>query len=290
MAIYDKDGLELGMAFAPSGAELPSAFDADGVQVYTNIHNLKVMTYNVGSWYDGLHDNVPAEKDADYYALQKGIITRHNPDILFMNEYVQQFSKAGRTALSFLQECGFTYIHEQGGATTTVTNGRCIASKYPLSNYTVRNFNDGSTYYYDTCTVTVGGVPISLMVTHLHWNDRSKRESELSTIMGVLSGFTRFIFAGDFNTTDCYDTTGLDYTAIIAPLINAGYNVANCGEFGFITTYYDQPTHGDYTGVLDNIVTSANIEITSVTRDETKLNDGLEDHIDHLPLIATLEF
>lgn len=288
MSVYSKNGFELGATFAPSGVGLSSAFDADGVQVFSTSHTIKVMTYNVGSWYDGNHDNVPADKDADYYALQKGILLQNNADIVFMNEYTQRFSKTGRTAISLLRECGYQYIVETDGGTDTEVTGRCIASKYPLSDYTKRTFDDGSNRYYDSCIVSVGGIRVNLVITHLHWDNRTLRTSEMATIMSLLSGFDKFILAGDFNTTDNYDTTGADYINIIKPLIDAGYNVANAGDFGFIVTYYDEPD-STWHGVLDNIVTSANIEIESVYVDETKLNDNLTERIDHIPLIATLQ-
>ena len=290
MAIYSRNGQQVNTPFNQSGEEIYSAFDVFGTEVYAKIHTLKVMTYNVGTWYVGRHDNVPAEKDAEYYALQKGIIQQNNADILFLEEYCKEFSKTGRTAISILQECGYTYIHEQGGDNPQASNanGRCIASKFPISNYVANTFNDGGGMYYDYCSITVNGETINLVITHLHWQDRTKRASEMATIMTKLSDFNRFIFAGDFNSTNCYDETGLDYPILIEPLLDAGYNVANCSDFGFIITYSDEPDDS-WTAVLDNIVTPGNMPIISAYRDETKFNDGLNDHIDHVPFIAIVE-
>jgi len=290
MAIYERNGTELNTAYDKAAAELDNAYSADGATVFVKDRTIKVMTYNVGTWYAGEHDNVPADKDAEYYALQKGIIESNDADIVCLEEYCKQFSKTGRTAISILQECGYTYIHEQGGDNPQASsaNGRCIASKYPISNYTDRNFNDGSGTYYDSCVVSVNGIQINLVITHLHWNDRDKRASEIALIMSLLNGYTRFILAGDFNTTDCYDTSGADYTAVIKQLVDAGYNLANCADFGFILTYYNTPV-SEWTGVLDNIVSSSNIRILDVEVDDTKLYDELPERVDHIPLIATLE-
>ena len=287
MAIYGRDGTELISAYSAGGLELDEAYASDGTLAFVRDRALKVMTYNVGSWYDGGHDIVPAEKDEQYYALQRAIIRQNNPDIMFMNEYTKRFSKMGRTSLSLLQEF-FPYIHEQGGDSDTVTSGRCIASKFPISNYTVRPFNDGSGYYYDSCTVTIKNVAYNLVITHLHWDNRTLRTSEMSTIMSLVSGYERFILAGDFNTSDCFDTSGADYIAVVKPLVDAGYHVSNCGDFGFIETYFQEPT-GTWHGVLDNTVTSSNMTTIDVYADETKLNDELTDKIDHLPLVTTIE-
>lgn len=290
MAIYNKNGNELNIVFAADGTETASAFDAGGAQVYTNVRTLKVMTYNVGTWYDGKHDNVPAAQDADYYALQKGMILANEPDIICMEEYCKQFSKAGRTANSLLLECGYYYIQESLGDSPTASpaNGRCIASKYPISNYTIRNFDDNSKLYYDSCIVTFRGVEIPLVITHLHWDDINKRTSEMQAIMSLLAGYNRFILCGDFNTVDNRSSSGADYQAILAPLANAGYNISNGGDFGFIRTYSSYPDN-DWWACLDNIVTSANIDILDVEVDETKLNDSLVERIDHIPFTATLQ-
>ena len=290
MAIYNENGVQIFSAFGADGLEKDSAYNAEGTQVFYKSRTLKVMTYNVGQWYEGKHDNIPADKDADYYALQKGIIQSNDPDILCLEEYVKQFSKAGRTAISILQECGYQYIHEQGGDNPQAASGtgRCIASKYPISNYTATTFSDGGGMYYDTCYINVQGLYIFVVITHLHWNNPSLRASEMATIMSAVQGKTRFIIGGDFNTIYGRDTSGQDYINVILPLINAGYHVANCGEFGFLITCSDYP-EDDWTGVIDNIVTSANIEILDVYVDETKLHDGLNERVDHMPLVATLE-
>jgi endonuclease/exonuclease/phosphatase family metal-dependent hydrolase len=290
MGIYTISGENLSSAYEISGSDLSSAFSVNGEVVFTKTGMLKVMQYNVGTWYEGKHTNVPAAKDDEYYSLQDGMIQRNNPDILCMNEYCKQFSKTGRTALSMLQQY-FPYIHEQGGDNPDASNsnGRCIASKYPITNYTVRNFNDGSGLYYDSCTITVDGNPITVIVTHLFYSasDASKRVSELQTIISFMRTQERCILCGDLNTLDCKSTSGADYVSMIRLLLDAGFHVANCGDFGFLVTYSDEPT-GTWTGCLDNIVTSSNIQILSARVDTTKLTDGLQEHTDHMPLIAEL--
>lgn len=290
MGIYSKSGLETSMAYAKSGSMLFQAYDIDGNELLGDLFDIKVMTYNVGTWYEGKHTNVPRAKDEEYYSLQDGMIQRNNPDILCMNEYCKQFSKTGRTALSMLQQY-FPYIHEQGGDNPDASNanGRCIASKYPITNYTVRNFNDGSGLYYDSCTVTVDGNPITVIVTHLFYSasDASKRVSELRTIISFMQTQERCILCGDLNTLNCKSTSGADYINMIQLLLDAGFHIANCGSFGFLVTYSDEPD-GTWTGCLDNIVTSSNIQILSAHVDTTKLTDGLQERVDHMPLIAEL--
>lgn len=285
MAVYDINGSGIATVYDTNGDGLAQAYDIDG-NALLGARNIKVMQYNVGQWYIGSHDNVPSAKDADYYALQNSIITSNDADILLLEEYTAQFSKAGRTSLSMLQG-SYPYYHEQTDGTTTTVVQRAIFSKFPISNYVTHKFSD-SNYYYDSCTVTINGIAITLVVTHLHWSNLTYRKNEAQTILTDVSNDTRFIIGGDFNTVEAQDTSGQDYIDVVKPFIDAGYNVANFGDFGIIPTYSGGTTMTDTTN-LDNIITSANISILNAYTDTTKATDNIVEVIDHLPLIAELQ-
>lgn len=283
MAIYNIDGIQALRAYRINGESVSSAYDISGEQVFSTAYPLlKVMTYNVGQWYIGGADNVPADKDAAYYALQNSMIQNANADVLFINEYWKVMSKTGRTALSMLQQY-FPYIHEQGGNSGYF--GRCICSKYPITQYTVRNYSNEASRYYDSCVISADGVEITLVVTHLATD--SKRNTQITELISFLSGLNRFICAGDFNPLTISNgttTEAEDYTNIIVPLLNAGFHCANCSTYDFMYTYNDNT----WNGCLDNIVTSSNIQIGSAYVDTTKLTDSIVDKVDHMPLIAEL--
>lgn len=288
--IYDLSGNALSGAYAVDGDELENAYDTDGNLIYSKEPpqptQIKVMTYNVGQWYYGSGDNVPAAKDAEYYALQNGMIQRNNPDVLVLQEYWRQFSKLPRTALSMLQQY-FPYIHEQGGNSGYF--GRCICSKYPISNYTTRTYTTDANRYYDSCTITVNDIPITFTNTHLSVDTQEHRDAEIPQLIAYLQTQTRFIACGDYNTAiKSDDKTAEAWIHNIKPYLDAGFHVANCGDFGFLYTASNFPD-GEWNGCLDNIIVSPNITIKSVTVDETKRTDGLPERIDHMPLIAVLE-
>lgn len=287
MSIYDYSGQQLNAAYDADGTSINIAYDYEGNVVFNAGFPLKILQYNVGQWYIGDHDNVPSDKDAAYYALQSGIISQNDADILLLEEYTAQFSKAGRATLSMLFP-SYPYFHEETNGTTTTVTQRAIYSKYPISNYTAHKFSD-SNYYYDTCTITINGIEILVAVTHLHWNNRTYRAQEVQTILSGVSGSQYVIIGGDFNTTDCFSTSGLDYIAVVKPFLDAGYRAANAGDFGFIGTYTSGSSAPYTMTVLDNIVVSSNITFKSVQADQTKLTDGLNEKVDHLPLIATLQ-
>lgn len=282
--IYSVSGSTLNSVNGINGNTLSTAYDVDGEVVFPALPtDLKVMTYNVGQWYIGSGTNVPADKDAEYYALQNGMIANADADILFLCEYWDTFSQAGRTALSMLSQY-YPYIETRNGGSGYY--GRAICSKYPLSNYTHHAFSNESSRYYDSVSVTIGGTSLKLVVTHLS-TDASKRSVQIGELITFLSSQDMFICAGDFNPlTICNGVTteADDYTNIIMPLLNAGFHLANCST-RFMYTYNDDT----WNGCLDNIVTSSNITIEDAYVDETKLTDGIGDKVDHMPLIAELQ-
>lgn len=282
MAIYDINGNRVMKAYDLNG-DMPSlAYDIEGNLVYTKEPiTLKAMTYNVGQWWYGSGANVPAEKDEAYYALQNGMIRNANADVLFLQEYRDNFS-ADRTAVSMLSQY-YPYIEARSGGAGSYL-GHAICSKYPLLNYTTHGFGDGR--YYDSATITYEGISITLVVTHLSTSADS-RYSQITTLKSFLSQQNRFICGGDFNTVTIYNnvtTTADDYINVVTPLLERGFNSANWSDFGFIHTYNDNT----WNGCLDSIITSSNISIDSAYVDTTKLTDEITDKVDHMPLIAEI--
>lgn len=280
--IYDLNGSTLSSAFDKSGNASASAYDITGDQVFATI--IKVMTYNVGGWYCGSGTNVPSAQDAEYYALQNGMLSEHSDvDVLCLQEYMTNFSELPRTADSVLSPY-FTYRNCRQSGTYF---GRGICSKTEITGYTTNAYTAESSRYYDKAYVELGGKQIAIFTTHLGLT-LANRQSEIAELITALQNEEYFIACGDFNMLDCKSVSGEDYTAIIEPILNAGFNSANCTDYGFLETYSDQPT-GTYTGCLDNIVTSSNIDILSASVDTTKLTDNLTEKADHMPLIAELQ-
>lgn len=285
MSIHNKSGTALTTAYNLSGQVLTAAYSKNGTIVFQSITSpLKIMTYNVGGWYDGKGTNVPAAKDEAYYELQYGTISDNDPDILFIEEYWDQFSQSGRTAISFLSQL-FPYVYPVNGNSTYF--GRCFCSKYPLSNYQQHLFSNDSNRYYDTIVATVENVPVTLCVLHLGLTVEARAAQAQELLTFAQSVQTPFIMAGDFNTAKSATVEGEDYINVIKPFIDEGYKVSNCGDFGRFITYSDTAgTQGQ--GSLDNIVFSPHFTIQSVEVDDRKLHDNLTETADHMPLIAVV--
>ena len=291
--IYSKDGTELTAVYSKNGNPLTAAYSKSGEQIFPDGHqgliHLKVMTYNVGQWYIGNGDNVPADLDEVFFHLQNEMLHLNDTDILFIEEYWKIFSNTGRTAISLLQTW-FPYIYEQGG--TSGYYGRCICSKYPISNYTVHTYSDNANRYYDSCLVNVGETEITLIVTHLDAQSGDKRiaeATELCNFVKSLSGW--FIIGGDFNTT-IVSPFSEENAAVYNQFLNYGCSLANGGDFGILKTYRNGTDWGDASKALDNIICSPGITIESVSTDLTKTTDAdvlATGKIDHIPLIAVAE-
>ena len=283
--IYDIDGNELPIVYDIDGNELSVAYDIDGSEIWTQTQeepDFVFMTYNTGGWYTGVGYVPPADDEAKYIALQTSIMDSAQADIACFNEYRYTMGESGASASTFLGQY-FTHLHAENGSSSY--NGRAIASNYPQSDYTVNTLT-GETRYYDSCTVTVDNVPITVIVTHLHPTSVQTRQTEFAELMDLLETLDSFILCGDLNTEFSMDKNGADYQGIIKPLLDAGYKCANCGNFGFKKTYFGSSKEL----CLDHIVVSPNLKIVSVRTENTKLTDDIDDTVDHIPLIAGIKF
>lgn len=283
MSVYNIEGVELRSVYSKNGNDLSMCYNKDGAVIFTK--QLKVMTYNVGGWYIGSGRNVPAVQKDLYYALQTGMIEDADPDILVIQEYLAQFSDDGTSALTMLQGL-FPYVHAEVSGTYF---GRAVCSKYPITDYVKRQFTQEPSRYFDSCTVTVMETPITVVNTHLGLTQEN-RDPEIVQLITYLNTLDRFVCGGDFNTgitPTSANTSSTEYINNVKPFVDDGFNTANFGDFGFLLTCVDRTNGTHY--YLDNIYTSANIEVIDAYVDDTKLTDLVDDPIDHMPLIATLQ-
>ena len=299
MAIYDADGTQLFHAYDADGTELQSAYDADGTVIFTaQPLNLKVMTYNCGGWYTGTGQSVPSAYDAQYYALQNGMIEENDPDILCIQEYRDQFTTGGRTALSVLSPY-FPYYETRQG--TTGYWGHAVYSKYPILSYTENHYVNDTDRYYGKAVINANGRILNVIVTHLS-TDASKRPSQSAELLSYVEELDNAIVCGDFNL-HCrskdyyYEHSGrYEWIESYKPWDDAGYNFANNNDdFGFIGTMYNSNPSSESTAgwwSLDEILVSPNITITDAYADTTKETDPITDDpnwmIDHIPFIAEI--
>ena len=296
MAIYNKNGTALTSAYDWEGTSLLAAYNVDGENVFSaNPLTLKVMTYNCGQWFTGNGAGSSTENTSavNHRALLQSIMTAQNPDILCIQEY---WDVIGTTAVKDMLTASMPYYQEVNGKTNYF--GHAIYSKYPISNFETSALSSTPSFkpvsestntnrFIDRCNITIDGKIFTVFNTHFGL-DTSSRANNADWLLSCMTGKSNVIACGDFNT-GCLSTTDADYVGVISKFISAGYHVANCGGFGFIKTWTDSTSTMTDGIPTDNIITSSNIIIESVYVDETKLTDGLNEKIDHLPLIANLQ-
>lgn len=293
MSIYGKSGTLLEAAFSKNGESLEIAYDVSGNVVFEGGERvgLKIMTYNVGQWYAGSGSAVPTAQKAEYYALQNGTFSRHNPDILFIQEYLNIWCQDGSLATELLNPY---FDHQEVTNPTSGLVGHSICTNsFQLSNYTSHAFtttggNSGSYPSFESADIVVGGKTITVVNTHNNYV-LSYQQQEVTELLAFLATLDSFILCGDFNIDlSNQSVTSDQYINSVKRFRDAGYNVGNC-VLDWIPTYFgtSSPTGGKFT---DQIVTSADIRIDSIYADTTKLTDGISDKIDHLPLIAEISF
>lgn len=283
--------------FDIQGKSKPEVYDISGRRVtgtfsVEDSQELVIMSFNVYGWM-GLNDD---------QALLHDIFTAYSPDVVGFQEYYADRSSGngigGILPSTFLGRYWKDLVEGDDtlGANDVpyVGNTKAVASKFELQDATDTVFTSRrtNTRSYQKMYIEVGGKRIAVFNTHLEWYSTTpavssnKQYGQAAELLEAVSKEDYFILIGDFNTK-CMDVGHDDYTYVMKPFVDAGYNCANCtAAAGFIPTctdgsgYDDEPWYA-----VDNIITSANISIDRVVLDQKKMEHETT-FMDHLPLIA----
>ena len=273
--IFAYDGTLLNSCYLSNGGKAPDAYDVKGAKVYPS--PLTVMSYNLQRW-----EGYNSLKDIQDIAFGAGA------DIIGIQEW-------GYTASKTIESTDCEVYLETFGYQTELTeddvNHKALATKLAIEDYSETVFAASyETRSYTKCYISVNGQRVAWFNTHLDYQTDDVKYNQVSELLDAVSDEEYFILTGDLNTT-CTTKSDLEYIKCVMPFVNAGYNVANSPEGqSLLMTYYNSNTVAQSTLITppDNIITSANIEITDVRLINTKLSAGGAYVIDHLPIIATL--
>lgn len=284
MAVYTINGKSTNTVFGRDGVRLVGAFDIDGNQVLdAEPQTLKVMSYNVGSW-TSFGVNATTENQEFWYPLQNSIFANERPDLCGIQEY---YSAIGNYSVPTMLEQYFRDLFTVNKSSKKA--GRAICSVYPMSNTQEINFQNqnGEIRSYLISDVNIGGKTVKFLTAHLALVTATII-LQIQELLQAVSNFDYWILTGDFNLPfPSAESSG--YQNLVKPFLDAGYHVANGSTFGFIPTFSTKAPGDDSDWrVLDNIMCSANIDITDVYVDTEKLTTLTTQGIDHLPLIANM--
>lgn len=290
MAVYNKNGSQITAVYNKNGGLLSQAYDLRGRPLMSSGGgtDLTLMTYNVGQWYTGSGEQMPASAYPNYSALHRKIMEDNAPDIVGIEEYydpvVSGHSVAEMIGEYFADSAAFSYNAPWGNKAIFSKVELGETASIPHASENIRNYLRSS--------VIVNGHTVHLFICHfgLTQDLRAQQSREIFNIVSLLD---YFIVLGDFNAT-CMSINDSEYVSMMQQFYDAGFHCANCSpEFGFMATYSTGHDFNTGDGVTrtepcDNIVTSPNIVIEEVYRDENKIPvcEAMNTKLDHAPLIA----
>ena len=203
----------------------------------------------------------------------------YNPDIICAQEALGNYFQpvAYEISVGNVYDRKYFYMHNPGYQRRTW-------SKYNMSRLAKVDFvhqaSDGDRFY-GKCLISFEGVDVWVLNTHCAFQGNSDfelaRKGQFEELLAEMQQHEYCICCGDFNAWSADE---------FSLFTDAGFNIANCGDFGELTTW--DPHHASQTwpfGAFDNIITTPNIYIQNVKLGPYDFNL----FSDHIPLIADLQ-
>ena len=248
-------------------------FDLNNLKIDAISNNkLKVMSFNCGTWYDGV-TRVPDIEVEEITFYTRKLFGEFDCDFVLGQEFSEYFD-VSNTILAIPHVMDFKYEYNTEGSYTHVSSSlRCpVISKFPISGTSLTGFSSGVTKRHYVKTYSqINGKNVCFISTLLDKND-TYRLSQMQQLITVMNQEEYVVLGGDFNIKD-----KVEY----AIFTNAGYALANGGVLGWFDTlasYTDEVVRP-----IDNIIVSPNIRIENVFVDEKRADD-------HRAIIAELSF
>lgn len=239
---------------------------------------LRVCTFNQAANTDPYMS--ASEESTKKRALNHlNFLGEYNPDIICAQEALGNYFQpvAYEISVGNVYDRKYFYMHNPGYQRRTW-------SKYNMSQLAKVDFvsqaSDGDRFY-GKCLIAFEGVDIWVLNAHCAYQGESDfelaRKGQFEELLAEMQQHEYCICCGDFNAWSADE---------FEVFTGAGMSVANCGDFGELTTW--DPNHASQTwpfGAIDNIVTTPNIYIQNVEIGPYNFNL----FSDHAPLIADLQ-
>lgn len=272
--IYNISGNIQSIIYGNDGAVTNRAYNVNGAQVFPDIdpsdYNFKVMTFNIQSW-TGINS----------WEYIGPIFTNYDVNIIGMQE--------AHTSNN-LTNLGYIYNAVGVGPNSNIVYSKSVLSDISSKSYDANHYEGKRGY--QKMYITANGKQIAVFNTHLETSTATQWQyPQAEELFNAVSQEEYFILTGDLNTI-CQNVNDPSYINIVKPFVDAGYNVANCSpQWGFKNTWTGGTTAEGVWHATDNIITSANIQMSNVVVDTTKIAIAEQNElvIDHLPLIAYLK-
>lgn len=259
-------------AFVPSDAKniTVKVIDLDSISVT----NLTVCTYNVGEYQNGTGNDDIAHPELVVPAYRQ-FYAKQNFDIIGLQE--AHTNGWGDTYGPSADNALYNYLYPYKVENTNLTALLC---KYPFKESGSGWIQESDTDHrrrYAYAVINIGGNDVWLYCVHLN-PTAEYRALHITELISILATKERFICFGDFNFGNDNENAQTE----INSFINAGFKAANGSYLGLIATA--GLGQGETRKYLDNIITSANINIFNVEA----IGNISDLYSDHLPLKVEL--
>ena len=225
--------------------------------------------WNIGHFAFGKSDtDIAADKAAERAAAYRKAIAEIGADFMGVCELSPAFDKGGGKARDLV--FGAFRSFEAGPHRGYQCNALAAASA-PLGNVSVKDYGKRcQPTYWIAGETQIGGKRAVIVETHLDLS-ADERKAQIAALVAEFGAEERIIISGDFNvdTPDEY-----------RPFLDAGFEAANCGRFGALSTHRRRRTA--ITPAIDNVFVKG-----FAVRDVRTADDALE-LSDHRLLVCTL--
>jgi endonuclease/exonuclease/phosphatase family metal-dependent hydrolase len=230
---------------------------------------IRVCSYNVGLWNDGVNAGVPTAEVATKTNAWRRFIGANDPDFMFLEE-AREYFDASNTKKASSQIFSNNYPKWFWLNTAKMLG---IASKYNANDIEMVSTGTFSDRPYVKFWADINGKKVNFILCHLSLeaNSSGARQDQMSELATLLGTYEYGVLCGDFNA---YSTSEFDTHF-------SAFNMANHGWFGDYATW-PHATASWPNECIDNIITTKNITIRNVEL-------GTEELSDHMPLFAELD-
>lgn len=257
-----------------------STLNSNEQRVYSrNREFLKVCSFNVGLWTNGIADNarVPDDDVSTESIKLRRFLGGMNADFMLCQEATHEFDKSYKIdAYEYCFKNNFPFYWKTSSQDASAQARQFLFSgKRELKNVTYHDYQCESTKGYVTFESDIGGRNVTFIGCHLSTESSSDgiRQQEMTELANVLEKCEYGILCGDFNAFSIDEFTNHF----------GDFNIANHGYFGDFETWpADSSYWASWNKCLDNIITTKSIKIVNVEMGEVDMSD-------HIPLIAELE-
>ena len=228
--------------------------------------------WNIGHFAMGRASDTKIRPDesAARLAQYRKLVEGTGAEFIGLNEYSAKFDLAGTETRSAV----FGKFTDFKAGPHLGYKCNAVASRTaPLKSMRIGEFSRRvRRAYYMGCESEIDGTPFALVETHLDLASKEIRAAQISELVCNYAGCPRAILSGDFN---------IDDKSEYAPLVEAGFKMANFGAFGSFETH--RRGNAKVTPCIDNIFVKG-FNVLGVWTDDDNLELS-----DHRMLLCRLE-